>query len=103
MPNLDARISDLLQRHPSLARPPQYHSEPPHQVFYHIDTTGPPVYQKPRCLQLYVEKEVRDQFQTMVKNGIYHPSSSQWSSPLVIVRNKNKPIRIVGDYNRLNA
>ena len=35
--------------------------------------------------------------------GILEHSTSQWASPLVIVRNRDGSIRITVDYKRLNA
>ena len=56
------------------------------------------VYTVPQMLKSKVEEEIN----SLLKNGIIRPSTSQFSSPMVLVRKKNGTIRICCDYRKLN-
>lgn len=101
---LDERVRKLLQRFPTLAQPPQYFENPKHPVLHHIETNGPPVYDKSRRLRPDIEKKVKQQFTEMSDVGICRVSKSPWASPIVVVsKESSKDIRVVGDYRKLNA
>ena len=97
----EAKINTLFEKFPTLLRPPQYKENPNHDVEHFIHTKGPPVHSKARRLRPDVELKVRHEFQSMVEKGICSPSSSEWSSPLVVVQ-KDDNMRMVGDYRRVN-
>ena len=99
----DTRISSLLQKYPSIVKPPIYTEKPAHDVQHLIETRGRPVYQKLRRLDPEAERVVRERFREDTKRGLCQPSSSQWASPLVVVRKKGEISRIAGDYRRLNS
>lgn len=46
---------------------------------------------------------VKDEVNTMLKNGIIQPSTSPWVSPIVICTKKDGSVRFCIDYRRLNA
>ena len=46
-----------------------------------------------------VEKEI----EMMLKERIIEPSTSEWASPMVIIKKKDNTIRLCVDYRRLNA
>jgi hypothetical protein len=48
-------------------------------------------------------KEVDKQVNGMLNNEVITPSSSPWSSPVVLVRKKDGTTRFCVDYRRLNA
>ena len=48
------------------------------------------------------EKELREQLDIWLKEGIVQPSSSPWSSPLVLVKKKDGGVRYAVDYRQLN-
>ena len=99
----NARINDLFQRFPSLLKLPQYHVKPPHDVEHHIETHGPPVYQKPRRLQPAITRELRDEIKRFKETGLIQDSKSQWASPLVAIKKTGKKTRFAGDYRLLNG
>lgn len=48
------------------------------------------------------KKIVREEIQKMLKYGVVRPSSSAWSSPLVLVKKKDGTVRFCIDFRRLN-
>ena len=46
-----------------------------------------------------VEKEIEE----MIKEGIIEPASSDWASPIVIIKKKDDIIHLCVEYRRLNA
>jgi len=61
-----------------------------------------PIYQRPRRLPTVerdiVEKQVRD----WLKDGIVEPCSSEYASPVVVVKKKDGSSRVCIDYRKLN-
>jgi len=49
-----------------------------------------------------VRQEVARQLESMQEAGIIEPSSSPWSSPVVMVRKKDSSLRFCVDYQELN-
>ena len=74
-------------------------------VVKHTIATGSahPIKQPPRRLPDVLAKEVDKQVQGMLNNEVITPSSSPWSSPVVLVRKKDGTTRFCVDYRRLNA
>ena len=50
-----------------------------------------------------VRQEVAQQLHKMQESGVVQPSSSLWSSPVVLVRKKDGTHRFYIDYRKLNA
>ena len=74
-----------------------------HLVNHQIITEGAlPVKSKHRRVPVAWEKEVEDQIQEMLKNGIIRPSSSPWNSPIILVKKKDNSMRFVCDFRGLN-
>ena len=48
-------------------------------------------------------QEVARQLQEMQTHGVIQPSTSPWSSPVVLVRKKNGSLRFCIDYRNLNS
>jgi hypothetical protein len=69
-----------------------------------IDTgDSQPVKQPPRRMPFVVRGEVAKQLRDMQQTGVIQPSSSPWSSPVVMVRKKDGSHRLCVDYRQLNA
>ena len=47
--------------------------------------------------------EVLEELREMQENGIIEPSTSEWSSPIVLVKQKDGMLRMCVDYRRLNS
>ena len=58
-----------------------------------------PAYRLPHAYRDTVKKEIAE----MLECGIIEPSSSEWSSPIVLVKKKDGTLRFCVDYRRLNG
>lgn len=61
-----------------------------------------PVYQRPRRLALPEKQVVEKQIEEWLKEGIIRRSSSDFASPIVLVKKKDGSTRICCDYRKLN-
>ena len=62
-----------------------------------------PIKQPPHRLGPEKEAEVEKQVADMLKKGLIEPTTSAWSSPVVLVRKKDGSWRFCVDYRKLNA
>ena len=58
-----------------------------------------PAYRIPYAYKEEVRKELRE----MLEAGVIEESKSEWASPIVLVRKKDKTLRLCVDYRRLNT
>lgn len=72
-------------------------------VQHAIHTTGPAVSERPRRLSGERLAAAKQEFGLLLDRGVIRPSSSQWASPLHLVRKNSGGWRATGDYRRLNA
>ncbi|GFV24275.1 retrovirus-related Pol polyprotein from transposon 17.6 [Trichonephila clavipes] len=61
-----------------------------------------PVCQTPRRLAFTERQEVNKQIEEWLNEGIIHPSSSEFASPIVMIKKKDGSSRMCIDYRKLN-
>ena len=61
-----------------------------------------PVYQRARRLSFPERQEVNKQIDEWIRDGIVRPSSSDYASPIVLVKKKDQTTRLCVDYRQLN-
>eukprot|EP00731_Ephydatia_muelleri_P016142 Em0009g566a len=74
-----------------------------HDVTHHIETTGPPVFARPRRLAPNRLCAAKQEFEHMLQLGIIRPSSSSWSSPLHMVPKKSSGATIFSKLDLVRA
>ncbi|GFS80006.1 retrovirus-related Pol polyprotein from transposon 412 [Trichonephila clavipes] len=61
-----------------------------------------PVYQPARRLSFSENQDVNKQIDEWLEQGIVRPSSSEYASPIVLVKKKDGTTRLCVDYRKLN-
>lgn len=73
-------------------------------VKHHIDTgDAMPIKQHPRRIPYSQIDAMNAEIDKMLEKGIIQPSSSPWSSPVVLVKKSDGSLRFCVDYRKLNA
>ena len=71
---------------------------------FSIDTgNAKPIRQMPRPVPYHQKAEVDRQIDEMLQKGIIKPSTSEWASPILMVRKADGSLRFCLDYRRVNA
>ena len=69
-----------------------------------IDTeNNPPIQSKPYAYAPKERQIIRDEVQKMLDMDLIEPTRSAWTSPVVLVRKKDGPIRFCIDFRKLNS
>lgn len=97
------RYQRILADYPELLNENAVHGSGRINTFHHIETTGPPVFCRPRRLSPEKFNDAKRDFEIMVQQGICRPSKSPWSSALLMKKKPDGTWRLCGDYRRLNA
>lgn len=75
-----------------------------HLAKHYVETgAAKPVHCLPYRVLVADRKVINSHVQQMTEDGIIRPSTSSWSSPVVLVRKKDGGVRFCVDYRRLNA
>lgn len=70
---------------------------------HNIDTEeNPPIKQRHYPVSPYVQKDMDEEYDRMIKMGVIERSKSPWSNPMVCVRKSNGKIRLCLDCRKLN-
>lgn len=72
-------------------------------VKHKIRTTSEPIRQRFYRLSQALQKVADDELKQMLSEDIIEPSSSPWSSPIILVKKKDGNYRFCVDYRRVNA
>ena len=73
-----------------------------HDVLHHIETSGRPVTSRYRRLDPARLAAAKKEFRDLEAQGIIQRSSSQWASPLHMVKKPDGSWRACGDFRQLN-
>eukprot|EP00731_Ephydatia_muelleri_P005835 Em0003g83a len=73
------------------------------KVKHGISTSGPPIRQPIRRQPVALRKTVQEEVHKMLKNKVIRPSTSPWSSPIIMVRKKDGSWRFCIDFRKLNS
>lgn len=68
----------------------------------HIETSGPSIRQPLRRVPYSLQDTVKSEVEKMVEHNIIRPSSSPWSSPVVLVRKGDGSWRFCVDFRKVN-
>lgn len=103
-PEQSKRLHQFLTNHHEAFCLDQYKQGETDMVQFHINTgEAQPKKQLAQRMPLVVRREVARQLKEMQQAGVIQPSSSPWSSPVVMVRKKDGTHRFCVDYRHLNA
>lgn len=108
-PELTEHIPDafrpLLLKYEALFQPPQTLPPPPRATDHHIHLLpqATPVNVRPYRYPHYQKHEIETQVDAMLQQGLIQPSTSPFSSPVLLVKKHNRSWRFCVDYRALNA
>ena len=102
-PSEEAKLLDLLSEYSDIFAT---QGTPPAQttvVKHSITTTGAPIRQPLRRTPVTLKDTINQEVTRMLQQGIVRPSTSPWSSPVVMVKKRDGTWRFCIDYRKLNS
>ncbi len=98
------RLQDLLQDNISIFSQSLSDLQATNYIQHSIHTDSPtPIRQRSYRHSPAAKKEIDSQIDQMLAADIIEPSSSMWTSPVVLVRKRNGQVRFCVDYRKLNS
>ena len=95
------KVEQLIKKFPQVI---QARNSVTTKVRHQINTIDQrPIRQRSYRIPLAIKRDVIKELQEMKDDGIVEKSTSEWASPIVIVKKKDGSNRICVDYRRLNA
>ncbi|MCH90112.1 hypothetical protein A2U01_0011019, partial [Trifolium medium] len=102
--NYDPQIHDLIQKYqPLFSKPISLPPKRPSNHTIHLLPNSQPVNVRPYRYPYFQKQEIEKQVTEMLHNGIIRPSTSPFSSPVLLVKKKDGTWRFCVDYRALNA
>ena len=95
------QLQEVMKGYPSIFSTNPGRTTVAQQNIYVTDAT--PLRQKPYRLPYSRWKVVEEEVQKMLEARAIHPSSSPWSSPIVLVEKKDESVRFCVDFRKLNS
>ena len=98
-----AQVHSLLQKHEKVFYKDKNDLGHTHLVEHTIDTgDAKPIKQPPRWVPIALAGEECKALEKLQAQGVIHPSTSPWSSPILLVRKKLGQVQHCIDYRQLN-
>lgn len=97
----DNKYHELLRKYIGVTRSAKF-CEPRHPVRHHIVTKGPSCTDRARRLSQERFRHAKREIEEWIADGIINPSSSPFSSAMLMRRKKDGTWRIFGAYRQLN-
>ena len=73
------------------------------KIRHAVTTFGPPIRQPIRRIPVALKKTIQEEVQKMLKNKVIRPSTSPWSSPIILVQKKDGSWQFCIDFRKLNS
>ena len=103
--NAEKRSWETANNFPELFEEPCYRSPPKHRFVLDIDLQDdcPSIYHRPRKASAAERKAIKENFEKLQQQGVVIKNSSNFASPVTVVKKKNGDFRICVDYTKLNS